>query len=335
MRLDLHKLPLHLKQPLLPVYLVAGDEPLQHGEALDLIRAAARAQGYTEREVLEHDARFAWQRLAASADTRSLFGDRRLIELRLASAKIGNEGSAAIAAYLQRPPPDTVLLLVSPKLERAQGGPKWVQLVEQRGALLPIWPVDRGQLVGWLEQRLRSRGLQAEPGVAAWLAERLEGNLLASAQEVEKLLLLQGPGPLSLEQTLEAVSDSAHYSVFDLADSAVDGQAARCVRILRALRGEGTANALVLWALIKEVRLLAGLAFQVQGGTPAPQAIAARREIRERRRSSYARALGRLPGQRWRQLLIQCAHLDQAVKGLDSADPWVLLERLVLKMAGV
>jgi DNA polymerase III subunit delta len=334
MRLDIHRLPAHLHHALLPVYLVAGDEPLQRGEALDLIRAAARARGYGEREVLEQDAQLDWRQLAASGAALSLFCERRLIELRLGSPKIGNEGSAAIAAYLQPPPPDTVLLIAAPRLERTQGaGPKWVQAVERVGCLLQVWPVERGQLGAWLEQRMVGRGLAPEPGAAAWLAERVEGNLLAGAQEVEKLLLLQGPGSVTREQVQAAVSDGARYSVFDLGDSAVDGQAARSLRILRSLRGEGTASALALWALAKEVRLLAGLAAQAWEPGAVAQLLASRRDLRERRRPAYARALRRLAARDWQRLLVLCALVDRAIKGEDSADPWVLLEQLALGIA--
>jgi DNA polymerase-3 subunit delta len=180
---------------------------------------------------------------------------------------------------------------------------------------------------------MRGRGLVPEPGAAAWLAERVEGNLLAGAQEVEKLLLLQGPGPVTLDQVQAAVSDSARYSVFDLGDSAVDGQAGRSLRILRTLRAEGTASALALWALSKEVRLLAGLASQAREAGLVTQLLAGRRDLRERRRPAYARALQRLPAQGWRRLLILCARADRAIKGEDRADPWVLLEQLALRMA--
>jgi DNA polymerase-3 subunit delta len=337
MRLDFHKLSTHLKkQSLLPVYLVAGDEPFQHGEALDKIRQAARTQGYQEREILEQDTRFAWPQLAASGSAPSLFGNQRLIELRLSTSKIGKEGSEAVVSWFNRLPEDAILLISSPKLERSQGaGPKWIQAVEQHGGLVNIWPVNQKQLAGWLEQRLRTYHLIPEPGVAVWLAERVEGNLLAGAQEVAKLALLQDPGSLSLTQAINAVSDSARYSIFDLADSAIDGQADRCLHVLHTLQDEGTASALILWVLTKEVRLLTQLAFQVQQGMVLAQAIANRREIREQRRPSYARALAHFPAKYWQRLLLQCAQSDRAIKGINSADPWNLFEHIVLGLCGI
>lgn len=335
MRLNIHQLQSHLQRPLRPVYLVAGDEPLQRGEALDRLRAAAKAQGYSEREVLEHDAHFDWARLAITADSLSLFGDQRIIELRLGSAKIGAEGGKALLAYMERPPEESVLLILSPKLDRGQLASKWVQSVERSGALLTVWPVERNRLPGWLEQRMRGRGLQPEPGVADWLAERVEGNLLAGAQEVEKLLLLQGPGALSLEQMMAAASDSARYSVFDLADSALAGNAARCLRVLHTLQGEGTPEPLALWALTKEIRLLAGVAAQVVDGRAPAGALAARREIRNNRRPLYGKALARLSPAGWHRLLTLCAGADRAIKGQERADPWLLLEDIALGICGV
>lgn len=334
MRLTVHNLPAHLKKPLQPIYLVAGDEPLQLGEALDLIRGAAKAQGYTEREVLEHDHHFDWQQLAAHADSMSLFGDRRLIELRLSSAKIGAEGSKALVAYLGRPPEDASLLIVSPKLDRSQTGSKWVKSIDASGALVQVWRIKAGELPGWLEQRMKSRGLIPEAGVADWLAEKVEGNLLAASQEIEKLLLLQGEGPISLEGMMAAASDSARYTVFDLADSALEGKAARCIRVLQVLRAEGATAPLVLWALIKEVRLLASLATEVGNGRPLQQALGARREIWANKRPLYGQAVKRLPPKGWRHLLSRCSVADAAAKGLEKTDPWLLMEDIALGIAG-
>ena len=334
MRLNIHQLETHLEQPLLPVYLVAGDEPLQRAEALDQLRHAAKEQGHTERDVLEHEAHFDWNQLAGMVNNLSLFGDKRLIELRLGSSKIGSDGSKALLAYAQSPPEDTVLLIISPKLDRNQLSTKWVKALEQAGALLTVWPIERNQLPGWLELRMKARGLQPALGVAAWLAERVEGNLLAAAQEVEKLLLLQNPGPLDMTHLRTAVSDSARYTVFDLADSALEGNAARCIRVLQTLKGEGTPDVLALWALTKETRLLAGLAGEVKGGRSASQAIGARREIWDKRRPLYSKALKRQPASGWHRLLSLCARADRAVKGEDKTDPWLLLEDIALGMTG-
>ncbi len=335
MRLNLPQLAAHLKRPLAPVYLVAGDEPLQQGEALDALRAAALAQGYSLREVLDGGTDFDWRQLAAASANLSLFGDQRLLELRLPTNKVGLEGSQALVTYCSRPPPDTLLLLVCPKLDKGQAESKWVRTITEMGVFLPIWPVEPQQLPGWVAARLRARGIEPGAGVAEWLALRVEGNLLAAAQEVEKLLLLRGPGRLEVEALEASVADSARYSVFDLADAALAGNAARGLRILDLLRGEGAAEPLVLWALIREIRLVAGLVEESRSGRPPAQVVGGRRDIWEKRRPLYLGALQRRPRPDYLALLGLCALADRTVKGLHPGDPWPLLEDITLGLCGL
>ncbi len=335
MRLNSHQLPAQLRQSLPPVIMVSGDEPLQKGEALDAVRLAARQQEFTEREIIDVGNPFDWSELAAVADNLSLFGDKRLIELRLSSAKIGNDGGKAIQHYIERPPEDTCLLITCPRLERAQNQSKWVKAIEQQGILVTVWPLEHKQLPGWLQQRMNALGLKAEPGAAQWLAERVEGNLLAAVQELEKLMLLQGPGPLSLEQMMASASDSARYTVFDLADAALAGEPARTVRIIRTLQAEGSPQPLVLWALSKEIRLLAEAATEARHGGQAAQLFSGRRDIPQRRQPLYAKAIQHQPPRGWLRLLVDCNQADRSIKGAPGMDPWLQLEQLALGLCGV
>ncbi len=334
MRLRLPGLQAHLEKEFAPVYLVTGDEPLQTLEAADAIRQAARGRGYSSRDILEVDRSFQWHQLATEASSLSLFSEQRIIDLRIPSGKPGAEGGKALTEYMERPAEDTLLLITMPKLERSQTNSKWFKAIDRIGAVLQIWPVEGPQLPAWIEQRMRGKGLLPEPGAAALLADRIEGNLLAAAQEIEKLLLLHGPGAISGEQLVEAVSDSARYDVFDLVDSALAGKSGRSLRILHGLRGEGTAPPVVLWALAREVRMLAELAFQVKGGMNPQRAVGARHEVWEKRRPLVASALQRLPLQSWRRLLQLCADADRAVKGRLKSDPWLLFEEIATRMAG-
>lgn len=339
MRLHFHKLHTHLQQQLLPMYLVSGDEPLQCNEALDAIRTAARSRGYIEREILDHDKNFDWQQLAEMANVRSLFGTQRLIELRLSVSKIGNDGSAAIVEWSNHPPPDTLLIISSPKLERAQMTSKWIQALEQHGGAIYVWPIEKQQLASWLEQRLQTRGFVPDKGVAAWLAEQVEGNLLAGAQEIEKLALLQNKVNISLEQIMQVVSDSSRFNIFELADAVIDGDAKRCLRILHALRDEGEAEALVLWVLVKEMRLLNNLITQIKHGTNMSQLITSKREIRTNRHSSYIKALARIQKIEnkgmFYSLINQCLKADLSIKGQSRDNAWLILENIALNMTGV
>ncbi|MGD8932337.1 MAG: DNA polymerase III subunit delta [Chromatiales bacterium] len=333
MRLRSDQLSAQLQKSLAPIYFLTGDEPLQMGEAADLIRANARQRGHSEREVLEQGPVFDWGLLRGLADSLSLFGERRILDLRLASTKLGNEGARALLEFAQDPPPDILLLISAPKLERAQLNTKWVKALEQAGVMVQIWPVEGARLPPWIEQRLRRSGLIPEPGVVEILVERVEGNLLAAAQEIEKLLLLQGPGVISVDRLLESVADSARFDVFGLMDTLLGGDAARGLRMLSGLKGEGVAEPVVLWAFSREIRTLAMLAGEVAQGAGAERAMAAAR-VWEKRKPLIRRGL-RQSQAHWQGLLRVCGQVDRAIKGLDPSDPWRLMQDLALGIAGV
>lgn len=334
MQLRQGELAAQLAKRLLPIYLVTGDEPLQVLEAADAVRASARAHGHATREVLEVDKGFDWSRLAAEASSLSLFGDRRLVELRLASPRPGAEGAKAIADYAARPPDDAVLLVLMPKLERDQTRSAWFRAIDQIGAVLQVWPLDAARLPGWVAQRMRQRGLTPAPGVAEMLAERSEGNLLACTQEIEKLVLLHGAGTVTTEQLASAVADSSRFDIYGLADAALGGAAARSLRMLRGLRAEGTAETLVLWVLARECRMLAEVSASLAAGDQ-PEPLLQAHRVWEKRRPLVQQALRRGSTTLWREALTLCEHCDRAIKGQAKADPWLLLEDLTLAMAGL
>ncbi|WP_127477936.1 DNA polymerase III subunit delta [Sulfurivermis fontis] len=334
MRLRPEQLPSHVEKPLLPIYLVSGDEPLQLNEVVDALRGAARAQGYREREVLQVEAGFDWGTLAAAGSNLSLFAERKIIELRMPSGKPGDAGAKALTAYAAEPSPDNLLLISCGKLEKQQQNSKWFKALEEAGAVVQVWPVEPRALPGWVRQRLQARGLQATPEAAQLLAERVEGNLLAAAQEVEKLALLYGSGPLDAEQVRSAVADSARYDVFELADAALGGDAPRCARILEGLRGEGEEPVLTLWALVREVRALAIIAAGQAAGTGL-ETLLQQQRVWDKRKPLYQAALKRHNLRRWRALLRRAARLDRICKGAEPGNPWDELLQFSLLMAGV
>ena len=335
MRLPPERLADHLAKGLAPVYLISGDEPLQHGESADAVREQARQRGFTSREVMEQGANFDWQDLTLAAASLSLFCEQRIIDLRLPSPKIGAEGSKALSAYLERPPEDTLLLITCPKLDRAQLGSKWVKAVDKAGVLVQIWPVEGRRLLPWIEQRLSGRGLIAPREAVAMLADRVEGNLLAAAQEIEKLLLLQGPGRVSPEQLAASVADSARFDVYGLVDAALQGRAGRVQRMLDGLRDEGVPEPVVLWALAREIRALASMAWDLSRGQAVEQ-VMSRYRVWDKRKPLVRQGLKRFGVGKWRSLLRDCARVDAALKGLDPyADPWEALLSLSIRMAGV
>lgn len=331
MKLTPEKLEAHLAKGLAPVYFLSGDEPLQLGEAADVVRRAARDQGFSEREVLDVDKGFDWNSLLVAGNAMSLFAERKLIDLRLPSGKPGKEGGAALVEYVERLPEDTVLLISSGKIDKRSQQAKWYKALDSAGATLQIWPVEARDMPRWLAGRLQSRGLQPAPEAVAMVAERVEGNLLAAAQEVEKLLLLYGEGPLSAEQVETAVADSARFDVFNLVDVALLGDVPRLTRMLDGLRGEGVEPILVLWSLSREIRSLAAMAAQMEQGQ-APERVMA--SVWSKRKAAVQAGLRRHNSARWQQMLRRAARLDRVVKGAAAGNVWDELLQLALLMAG-
>jgi DNA polymerase-3 subunit delta len=332
MRLRPDQLAAHLDRGLAPAYLVAGDETLLVEEAGDLIRAAARGQGFGEREVIPAEGGLDPQVLAQSAGALSLFATRRLLEVRL-PAKLGAEAGKAVAAYAARPAPDTVLLVFSERLDAKSFKTAWYRELERHVAVVAVAPVEAARLPAWVQGRMREKGLAPSPEAVKLLAERVEGNLLACAQEIDKLLLLRGPGPVDADAVAESVADSARFDVFILVDAALAGDVRRTQRVLAELRGEGVEAPIVLWALARELRALARLAHDVDQGLAPAQALA-RHGVWERRKALVGRALRRLDARGCRALLGQAAAADRAIKGLSSDAPWDTLTRLALGLAG-
>lgn len=333
MRIYPDRLNAHLDKSLAAVYLVSGDEPLQLGECCDAIRAAARAAGHSTREVLEAGSGFDWQRLTAEAAAFSLFAEKKLIDLRIPGGKPGTEGGKALSAYCNDPPPDTLLLITLPRVDRQQQNSKWFKAVDALGAVVQVWPIEPQRLPGWIERRMQDKGIKPTGEAVQMLADRVEGNMLAAQQEIEKLLLLHGEGPLDADQLAAAVADSARYDVFELVDSALRGESARCVHILDGLRGEGLAPPVVLWALHRELRSMAQISADIAKGLSPDQAIS-RARVFSKRTGLVRQALSHLRTTQWLALLDQCHLADSAVKGVGSRQPWLLLEDIVLGMSG-
>lgn len=312
------------------MYLIAGEEPLQRDEAADAVRTAAREQGYTEREVFEVERGFDWNRLREAGASLSLFASRRVLDVRL-SAKPDAPGAELLTAYAADPAPDTLLLVsCAAKLER--GGGAWATALEQAGVLLQVWPVEPRQLPAWLERRLRSRGLIPDAEAVALLAGRVEGNLLAAVQEVEKLLLLCGPGPVDADAVREATADSARFDAFKLVDAALAGDRARSVRILAGLRQEGAEPPAIVGAMTYALRELANLSWEIEAGKSA-QAVLAR--VWQARRPLYQQALKRGRTPHWRRLLALAARVDRVSKGQAAGQPWDELLHLTTHLAGL
>lgn len=322
-----------LQQSLAPIYYVTGDEPLQLGQACDQIRAAAQRQGYTDRQVLYVERGFNWMDFGQASSNLSLFAERKLIEIRLGASSPGKDGAQVLQRYAQAPAPDSVLLISGDKLEAAQQRSAWFSAIEQHGVIVQVWPIDAVQLPPWLVQRLKQRGLECSLEIAKFLADQVEGNLLAADQEIEKLALLFGMGKLTLEQVQAAVADSARFDIFNLVDEALRGDVARTARMVFGLRAEGTDPVLVSWALAREIRSLTRMATGLARGQNA-DAVLAQEHVWDKRKPLVKTALKRGQLADWQGLLRRCALTDRLVKGQMSGRVWDELLELALGVAG-
>jgi DNA polymerase-3 subunit delta len=326
----------HLAKGLAPLYVISSDEHLLALEAADRIRRAARAAGYSEREVLSVERSFKWGELLAANQALSLFGDKKLIELRIPTGKPGKDGSAALQAYAKDLSPDNLTLVTLPKLDWQTAKAAWVTTLQQAAVYIEIPNVERAQLPGWLGVRLAAQGQSADRSSLDFIADRVEGNLLAAHQELQKLALLHEPGKLSFEQVHDAVLNVARYDVFKLSEAMLAGDAARLVRMLEGLKGEGEALPLVLWAVAEEIRTLLKLKSAMGQGRPLG-ALMKENRIWGPRERMMEPALRRIPLATLEAALKDAAQVDKMVKGLRAkafaGDAWDAMLQLALKVA--
>jgi DNA polymerase-3 subunit delta len=331
-KLTADKIASHLKKGLAPVYFITGDESLLVGETMDAIRAAARDQGYTERETHAADARFDWSNVRNGLDNLSLFAEKKLVEVQLATASPGREGAKALVAWLHDSPPDTVLVVQAPKVDKRGSSTKWVQAIQTDGVWVTVYSVPPERLAGWLRQRFAQAGLDCEPGAAEALAARTEGNLLAAQQEISKLALLLPDKKVTAEVVVKGVTDGARFDVFQLGDAVLGQDLGRSLRVFYGLRREGTPPPLVLWALAREVSTLVSLWTQLDQGEAPGRAMQSLR-VWQSRQGLYQRALRAHDANSMQALARRCALTDRIVKGAHPGKPWEALLELVLLIA--
>ena len=341
MQIRADQLGAQLERGLKPVYTVHGDEPLQAQEAGDAIRAAARAAGFTERKVFTvGGAHFDWSGVLGAAQAMSLFADRQLIEIRIPSGKPGKDGSEALQRYCEALSDDVLTLVQLPRLDGQQTRSAWFGALDAAGLAVRVEPVERQALPAWLAQRLARQGQRVQGGevgqqTLAFFADRVEGNLLAAHQELQKLGLLYPAGELTLEQVESAVLNVARYDVFKLGEAILGGQVARALRMLDGLRAEGEAPVLVHWTLAEDIRALRRVREAVDAGRPLPLAL---REARVwgLKEKLFERVVPQLADHQIAHWLEAASICDGLVKGLRHpgwpVDPWEGLRRLVLMM---
>ncbi len=333
MRLSSEQLASQLAREIKPLYTVFGDEPLLALEAGDCLRAAARAGGYDEREVLTADASFKWPQLVMAAHSQSLFASRKLLDLRIPNGKPGVEGGAALQAFCAALPADTVTLVTLPALDWRAQKAGWFEALERAGVMVEARAVPRKAVPQWLSARLKAQGQEADAEALAFVADRVEGNLMAAFQEVQKLGLLFPPGPISFEQMREAVLDVARYDVFNLGIAMIEGDAVRLTRMLEGLQGEGAAPPMALWSLSEEIRAIGRVLAAAESGRPLNTVWRDAKVWGVPHQTAMQQNLSRFSKLQITQGLRHAAAIDRMVKGLAKGDVWDELLQLAMRFS--
>jgi DNA polymerase-3 subunit delta len=325
MAFPVEQLKLQLDKALLPVYLIYGEEPQQVSEALDLIRKHAALSGFTERIRLFADSGFDWIELRSALEVCPLFAQKRLIDLRLSTKQPNKAGAAILQNYLNNPMDDIVLLLSAEKLSKTTSKTTWFKHIKSIGYANQFWPLTGSQLLDWLTQRSKQRGLNLEPSSLRILAGRIEGNLLAAAQEIEKLYLDFGQNKISTAEIDQWVADQSRYDIFSWVENTLEGRLSRSLRILKRMQLEGTAPALVVWAISRELRLLLKL---LENSANPGSSVMERAGVWGKRKQTIQRAMRRLDQATLLSALAYCGYTDKVIKGIEYGNTWQLLEEL-------
>ncbi|GAB4172308.1 MAG: DNA polymerase III subunit delta [Rhodocyclaceae bacterium] len=323
----------HLARTLAPLYVLHGDEPLLVIEAADAIRAAARAAGFAEREVLVAAPGFQWDALDLAAGNLSLFGARKLIDLRLPGGKPGREGAEALIRHCSRLGEGLLTLISLPQLDWTQRKSAWFQALQRAGIAVELDAPELERLPAWIDERLRRQGQSASAEALEFIAAQVEGNLLAAHQEIRKLALLYPAGALDLAQVEDAVLNVARYDVEKLRMALAEGAGARCARLLDGLRAEGAAPPLVLWSFATEIRMLAAVRRAMDRNQPAAAALKQARVFDGRRARALERSARRLTARALAAALSHAARIDRTIKGLRRGDVWDEFLQLALRIA--
>ncbi len=332
MKIQANQLSSHLIKSLATCYLVTGDEFLLVDEALDAIREKARECGFTSRELHVATTGFDWGALTASTGNLSLFAEQRIIELRLPTGKPGKIGSAAIIDLVEQSGPELMFIVTGPKLDKSSSASKWAKSIDQKGVSLPLWPVGVRELPGWIANRMRAAGLQPDRDAVMLIADRVEGNLLAAQQEIEKLRLILGEGKVSAEAVNDAVANSSRYDVYKLTDAALAGDANRSVKILGGLRAEGVEPVIVMWALTRELRTLARLDDVIRQGGDLGGAMQ-KSGVWRSRQGLVRSCISRHQHGDFHNMLKATGRADAAAKGQRAGNPWHMATDVVVSLS--
>lgn len=331
MPLRVEQLAATLQRGLAPVYLVGGEEPLLLQECCDQIREAAKAQGFIEREILTVERGFDWSELEQAA-APSLFASQKLIDLRLRTGKPGREGAKVLSEWAEAPDPNMILLISCEQWDASSRKSKWASKLEKAGQRVDIWPIKAQELPRWLEQRMLQHGMQPEPEVVSILADRLEGNLLAARQEIDRLALLKGAGMVTVDDVMKVVADSSRFNAFGLAENMLSGNLRDSLRVAAGLRRMDTPIPMLLGALLKELKTTEAFRFAMRGGEQESM-VFRRLNVWHNKQNIVRSAARRLNTRQLFNAFSQLSLIDRQSKGQAAGDPWQSLDRLLLQLS--
>jgi DNA polymerase-3 subunit delta len=331
MALKIEQLATSLQRGLAPIYLVGGEEPLLLQECCDQIREAARAQGFVERELLQVESGFDWSELQQVA-APSLFASQKIIDLRLRTGKPGRDGAKVLGEWADDPDPNIILLVSCEKWDAGSRKSKWASKLEKAGQRLDIWPIKAQELPGWLEQRMRQHGMQPEPDVLRILADRLEGNLLAARQEIDRLALIKGAGVVTVDDVMKVVADSSRFDAFTLAEHMLSGNLRDGLRVAAGLKRMDTPIPLLLGALLKELKTTEAFRLAMRAGEQETL-VFRRLNIWYNRQSIVRAAARRLHTRKLYEAFKLLALMDRQSKGRAAGDAWQSLDSLLVQLS--
>jgi len=332
MKISSENLSNELTKNFLNCYLISGDEPLLVQESHDLIRKKAYTEGFITRESYDQTQSLNWQEIINSSSNMSLFSDKKIIEIRFISSKPGREAINSIIDLIGRLNQDLMLIISMPKLDKASLSAKWCQNIQKKGAIIQIWPLKSNEFPFWLEKRIKAAGLNATREAILILADRVEGNLLAAAQAIEKLKLYLGDGSVSEAVMQKVVSDDSRYDVYKLIDAILVGDIQLSLRVLQSLQNESMDAVVIIWALNRELRLLSKLSFAIESGANQNEVMQSYR-IWSSRQNIVSLCLDRHRVSNFHSMIKACAHADNIAKGQEQGDKWQLIKNIILTLS--
>ena len=322
-----------LSNQLASTYFAFGAEILLVEQSLSMIKGIARENGFNERFRFDIDGNFSWDSIISLISSPSLFAEKRIIECRLTTGKIGVKGSKALTEILETLPDDILLIISSGKLEMAQQKSKWFKTLEKKGIIIQHWEVQSNQLAGWITRNMSQLGLDSNIEVANAIAYCTEGNLLASMQEIQKLKIAYPDGKINLREYLNQIDQQSQYSVFGMIDSALQGDTDKVNKVFNSLVDDSTPPVILVSSLYREIKNLVNMSIELKTNQTI-ESILNNHRVWQKRKPLISNALKKHSYQKLQKLLLRLGRIDRSLKGMDNLDVYDELQNVVIALSG-